>query len=145
MFSPNRLHIDCGGDGSTECGTGTPVPCLTEEESPFTEPGDPPEMCCDYSPIAIDVAGNGFRFTDADEGVDFDFNGDGVRHRMSWTAANSDDAWLALDRNHNGTIDDSTELFGNLTPQPPAARPHGFLALAEFDKPSQGGQRRRLD
>jgi hypothetical protein len=102
---------------------------------------DPDTNTC-ASPILIDVAGDGFHLTDAARGVLFDINGDFTPEHLGWTTHGTDDAWLVLDRNNNGTIDDGRELFGNYTPQPPppaGAQPNGFLALAVYDWTTNGG------
>jgi hypothetical protein len=101
------------------------------------------QSCCSpQSPIVVDVSGNGINLTDTEHGVVFDISGNGTAKHFAWTSPGSDDAWLVLDRNHNGTIDNGTELFGNFSPQPippVGSEKNGFLALAEYDKIADGG------
>jgi hypothetical protein len=92
---------------------------------------------CIESPIVIDTRNEGFHLTSMQGGVRFLFDQSFLQ--TSWTDQHYSNAWLVLDRNHNGTIDDASELFGDLTPQPPSDHPNGFKALALFDERRNGG------
>jgi hypothetical protein len=106
---------------------------------------DPVSGCCyiTHSPIIIDLEGSGFHLSSIAAGVPFKVFPDvEQRYMVAWPTASSGNAWLVLDRNGDGLIDDFSEMFGNLTPQPnpPAGQErNGFLALAVFDRPENGG------
>jgi hypothetical protein len=92
------------------------------------------------APLVVDTKGNGFKFTTAKAGVWFDIDADGVRELVGWTQKSSDDAWLAMDRNENGVIDNGSELFGDVTPgdRSHPTSPNGFEALRFLDTNPDG-------
>jgi hypothetical protein len=88
----------------------------------------------------LDFGQRGFTFTSLEAGVSFDLDGDGTAERTSWTQAGAEDAFLVLDRNGNGVIDNGRELFGDATVRRNGEEArHGYQALRELDFPSEGG------
>lgn len=76
---------------------------------PHFGPSPKPDVSSGGKPIAIDLDGNGFSFTDIDDAnVFFDVNGDGWRRKTAWL--NPKDGFLVYDKNSDGKITDRDEL-----------------------------------
>ncbi len=96
---------------------------------------DPRLAGCGGSPILLDIAGQSYRLTSSSDGVLFDLRNEGLKRRIAWTRPGVENAFLALDRDGNGTIDSGAELFGNFTPlRSGQLAQHGFEALRELDE-----------
>jgi hypothetical protein len=140
------------------CVAGTPSDCYECEyrcnngEAQFcsqTAQG-PPQVCwgempagfggTDGDPILIDLDGNGYLLAGLDQAVLFDLKNDGTPATISWTRAGERDAFLCLDRNGNGRIDNGGELIGDAVLLANGQRAvNGFVVLAELDSLTLGG------
>lgn len=128
--------------------------------NPTTQPGSGPApgcswawnyttctwyMNCPTSPLIVDTTGQGFKLSDPKTHcVTFDLEGTGHLDCWSWPEPGSGNAWLVYDRDGDGKIDSGQELFGTFTPHSDGGVPgnksaNGFLALAWYDQPAQGG------
>ncbi|MDD3593050.1 MAG: type II secretion system protein [Candidatus Gastranaerophilales bacterium] len=87
------------------------------------------------SPLVLDLLGDGLLFTSLEDGVIFDLDADGHAEKTAWTTLQTkfDNAFLCLDKNGNGQIDNGKELFGD---QSGAAT--GFDELAKYDENADG-------
>jgi len=115
-----------------------PQPCTPHDgEDPFLP--DAESSACD--PLLLDLGLDGIALGPRGVGVHFDNDGDGIMEHSQWVRQGGNEAFLVVDRNGNGAIDNGTELFGNgtvLTLEGDAA-PNGFVALAQYDDPRLGG------
>jgi hypothetical protein len=94
----------------------------------------------DPTPVLLDLDLDGFHLSGPDQAVHFDLDADGIAEALAWTAPGARDAFLCLDRDGDGVIEDGRELFGAMTPLlsgEPAEI--GYEALAEFDRSELGG------
>lgn len=92
------------------------------------------------SPLILDLDHHGVETTGLENPVEFDINGDGWVDRIGWTSAHGDEAFLWLDGNRNGRVDDGSELFGTSTRLPSGEfAENGFVALAVYDSYDLGG------
>jgi len=109
----------------------TQCPCYEEEN---------PRYCRENDPLIISLGDQRYEMTNLVGGVEFDLDADGDPQQVPWTATGSDEAFLVLDRNGNGIIDDGLELFGDVSPQhtSPLGR-NGFEALGFYDDALNGG------
>ncbi|HOF39184.1 MAG TPA: hypothetical protein PLD73_03855 [Candidatus Hydrogenedentes bacterium] len=82
-------------------------------------------------PIVFDLDGDGIELTSYTQGARFDITGTGKKVTTGFVTGG--DAFLAIDRNGNGRIDDGTELFGD---QNGAA--NGFEELRRLDTNGDG-------
>lgn len=94
------------------------TPVMTQAET--TVDADP----CGGDPLLLDI-GSGVALSDVAHGVVFDIDATGIKRMVPWPTKG---AWLVLDVNGNGRIDDGRELFGSASKAPGSVE-----ALAAYD------------
>ncbi|MDJ0837323.1 MAG: hypothetical protein QNK37_12455 [Acidobacteriota bacterium] len=99
------------------------------------------QNCDDHSPVVVDLDSDGFNFSGPEGAVQYDLYANGHPLFLQWVMPFEDDAFLALDLNGNGVVDDGSELFGSGTRMIATgdAAPNGYVGLAQYDEIANGG------
>lgn len=88
-------------------------------------------------PLIIDLGETGIELRSLEHGVNFDLDNNGFAEKTAWIG--TEDGFLALDRNGNGSIDNGGELFGDQVILKDGSKSEsGFEALAELDDNGDG-------
>jgi hypothetical protein len=89
------------------------------------------------TPIIFDLNGDGVRTLGISAGVKFDLFADGTAINTGWVSGG--DGLLVMDRNHDGAINDGSELFGSSTRLTNGEKAKdGYAALRELDENGDG-------
>lgn len=142
--APGTVNFVTQGAGSSQI-------CLSDPPPPPPVPDPGPGGCIDNceggtfdetgvgsDPLVINLQGP-YKLVGLDDPVSFDIDAAGRAITIGWTARDAGVAFLALDRNGNGRIDDGSELFGNATPLSQGGRAsNGFESLAQYDANKDG-------
>ncbi|MGZ6005557.1 MAG: beta strand repeat-containing protein [Candidatus Saccharimonadales bacterium] len=88
-----------------------------------------------YTPIVLDLNGDGVSSLSISAEVQFDLHANGQKVHTGWVS--SSDGLLTLDRNHDGLVNDGSELFGSSVTLANGQKANdGYAALRELDSNS---------
>jgi hypothetical protein len=89
------------------------------------------------TPIVLDLNGDGIKTVDITKGVKFDIFATGQQVNTGWVSPT--DGLLVLDRNHDGAVNDGSELFGSSTTLSNGSKAlDGYAALRDLDANQDG-------
>jgi hypothetical protein len=114
------------GEPVETCKKAKPGQCLKRKETKRIK------NSCWISPLVLDLGGDGLELSSVDQsGVKFDMDLDGIKDPTGWIG--TQEAFLVLDKNNDGVINNRSEMFGNLD-----AYENGFSLLASYDDNNDG-------
>lgn len=88
--------------------------------------------------LLLDLDGDGLYLGDSGYPVSFDVDGDGVLEETAWTASDKNEAFLWIDANGDGRVNDGGELIGSPAGGDPALH-SASVGLVALDQPDAGG------
>lgn len=101
----------------------------TSYEPPDPDGGENPPGC-PTSPVVVKLGNGPWKFGGPDDAVTFDLLGYGDAERWTWTKADSAIAFLVIDRNGDGIVNGSSEMFTDYAPtMAERASTNGYIQL----------------